>query len=103
MAKRLTTAEKTKTLEDIPNIGKAIAADLRVLGIETPAQLKGRDAYEMYDELCRVTGIHHDPCLLDTFIAAVSFMNGGPNLPWWAYTKDRKQTLLERERVSAAH
>src|SRR5689334_16679159 len=101
MAKSLATAEKTRTLEDIPNVGKAIAADLRVLGIEQPAQLRGRDAYEMYDELCRVTGIRHDPCLLDTFIAAVRFMDGGPNLPWWAYTKERKQVLRNRERALA--
>jgi hypothetical protein len=30
-------------LEDIPNIGPTIAADLRRLGIEAPAELPGRD------------------------------------------------------------
>jgi hypothetical protein len=33
----------------------------------------GRDPYAMYDDLCRITGQRHDPCLLDTFIAAVRF------------------------------
>ena len=32
-------------LEDIPNIGPAIAADLRQLGITSPAELPGRDPY----------------------------------------------------------
>ncbi len=99
MAKTLTTLERVRVLEDVPNVGKAIAADLRLVGIERPAQLKGRDPYEIYDSVCRVTGQRQDPCLLDTFIAAVRFMEGWPNLPWWAYTKERKQTLAERVAV----
>jgi predicted GIY-YIG superfamily endonuclease len=70
-------------LEDIPNIGPAIAADLRQLGITAPAELPGRDPYAMYDDLCRITGQRHDPCLLDTFIAAVKYMEGAPKKPWW--------------------
>jgi hypothetical protein len=69
-------------LEDIPNVGPAIAADLRQLGIKSPAELSGRDPYAMYDDLCRITGQRHDPCLLDTFIAAVRFMEGAPKKPW---------------------
>jgi hypothetical protein len=52
----------------------------------------------MYDELGRLTGRHHDPCLLDTFIAAVRFMEGGPKLPWWKYTAERKRELAARTR-----
>ena len=52
-------------LEDIPNIGPSIAADLRQLGITTPAELPGRDPYALYDDLCRITGQRHDPCLLE--------------------------------------
>ena len=63
-------------LEDIPNVGPAVAADLRQLGITSPGELPGRDPYAMYDDLCRITGQRHDPCLLDTFIAAVRFMAG---------------------------
>ena len=47
----------------------------------------------MYDRLCVQTGIRHDPCVLDTFIAAVRFMEGGPKVPWYAYTAERKQKL----------
>jgi predicted GIY-YIG superfamily endonuclease len=83
-------------LEDIPNVGPAIAADLRRLRIMTPADLLGRDPYAMYDDLCRLTGQRHDPCLLDTFIAAVRYMEGAPKKPWWKYTAERKQELAAR-------
>jgi hypothetical protein len=33
------------------------------LGITTPSELSGRDPYTMYDDLCRITGQRHDPCL----------------------------------------
>ena len=68
--------------EDIPNVGPAVAADPRRLGITSPDQLAGRDPYAMYDGLCRLTGQRHDPCLLDTFIAGVRCMEGGPKKPW---------------------
>ena len=83
-------------LENIPNIGPSIAADFRQLGITTPAELLGRDPYAMYDDLCRITGQRHDPCLLDTFIAAVRFMEGDPKKPWWEYTAERKRELAAR-------
>ncbi len=83
-------------LEDIPNVGPAIAADLRQLGITSPAGLPGRDPYALYDELCRITGHRHDPCVLDTFIAAVRYMEGAPKRPWWTYTAERKRVLAAR-------
>jgi len=82
--------------EDIPNVGPAIAADMRRLGITSPDELSGRDPYAMYDDLCRVTGQRHDPCLLDTFIAAVRYMEGAPKKPWWKYTAERKRELAAR-------
>ena len=89
-------AQDVATLEDIPNVGPAVAADLRRLGITAPTDLLGRDPYALYDDLCRITGQRHDPCLLDTFIAAVRFMAGGPKKPWWAYTAERKRRLAAR-------
>lgn len=79
-AKRTTTDRELARLEDIPNVGPAVAGDLRQLGITEPADLPGRDPYQMYDDLCRLTGQRHDPCLLDTFIAAVRFMRGEQNI-----------------------
>ena len=83
-------------LEDLPNVGPAIAADFVRLGIRAPRALAGRDPYALYDELNRITGTRHDPCVLDTFIAAVRFMDGAPARPWWKYTAERKRTLAQR-------
>jgi hypothetical protein len=83
-------------LEELPNVGPAVAADLRLLGLAAPADLVGKDPYALYEELCRVTGQRHDPCVLDTFIAAVRFMSGEPARPWWGYTAERKEELRRR-------
>src|SRR6202007_508645 len=72
------------------NVGPAMAADLRLLGIHAPQQLKGRDGLQLYRKLCEVTGQRHDPCVLDTMLAVVDFMHGAPPAPWWAYTPQRK-------------
>ena len=42
---------KLNTLTDLPNVGKAVAEDLVLLGITQPQDLAGQDAYEMYDRL----------------------------------------------------
>jgi hypothetical protein len=90
------TARVIATLEDLPNVGKAIADDFRALGIHKPAQLKRKEPYTLYDRLNRVTGVRHDPCLLDTFIAVTRFVDGGPARPWWTYTAERKRKFSER-------
>ena len=95
-AGKATSSRDVVSLEEIPNVGPAIAADLRQLGISQPDDLVGRDPYEMYDDLCRITGQRHDPCLLDTFIAAVRYMAGEPKKPWWKYTAERKRHLAAR-------
>jgi hypothetical protein len=82
-------------LEQIPNIGRSIASDLRLIGIRRPGDLSGRDPYALYEALCRKTGVRHDPCVIDTFISAVRFAEGGPSLPWW-FTAERKQALAMR-------
>ena len=83
--------ETVSKLEELPNIGKAIAADLRLIGIEHPKQLVGRDALDLYQQLCDTTGQRQDPCVLDVFMSAIHFMEGGDPLPWWAFTAERKQ------------
>ena len=77
-------------LEQLPNIGPALAADLRLIGIRTPAELRGKDAFVLYQKLCAATGQRQDPCVLDTFMAATDFMRGAPAAPWWKYTPQRK-------------
>ncbi len=84
------TAAECQQLEQLPNIGPSIAADLRSIGVQHPAELVPRDAFQLYQQLCQVTGKRQDPCVLDTFIAAVEFMRGAEPRPWWAYTAARK-------------
>ena len=98
--KKATTGRDAARLEDIPNVGPIIAADLRQLGIAEPADLLDRDLYGMYDDLYRLTGQRHDPRLLDTFIAAVRYMQGEPKKPWWKYTAERKKVLAARAAAS---
>ena len=83
-------ADECERLEQLPNIGPSIAADLRRIGVSAPAELVDRDAFQLYLQLCRATGKRQDPCVLDTFIAAVDFMRGAEPRPWWAYTSARK-------------
>jgi hypothetical protein len=90
------SAQAAMRLEDIPNIGPSIADDLRALDIFEPRQLIGKDPYVLYRQMREITGVDHDPCLCDTFIAAVRFMEGGPSRPWWYYTAERKARLGQR-------
>lgn len=87
---KATCASECHRLEQIPNIGVAVAADLRLMGITEPQQLCGEDAMGLYQKLCRLTEQRHDPCVLDTFMAAVDFMDGAAAAPWWNYTAQRK-------------
>jgi hypothetical protein len=86
-------ADECERLEQLPNIGPALAADLRLLGITHPRELAARDALALYRELCSRTGQRQDPCVLDTFLAACDFMRGAPARPWWSYTAERKASF----------
>lgn len=83
-------AAECERLEQLPNIGPAMAGDLRQLGIHTPQGLVGQDPLVLYRRLEAATGRRQDPCVLDVFIAACEFMGGGVPRPWWAYTARRK-------------
>jgi hypothetical protein len=88
---KATRIDDCRRLEDLPNIGPSMAGDLRRLGIRAPRELAGHDPLALYQALCRATGTRQDPCVLDTFIAAVRFAQGGPALPWWRLTAERKR------------
>ena len=77
-------------LTSIPNVGPAIARKLERLGVHEPADLRGQDADELFERLCALDGRRHDPCLLDTFHAAVDVADGKPARPWWEYSRERK-------------
>lgn len=86
-------ARDIQRLEDLPNIGPAIAAKLRRVGIAEPSGLLGRDPYALFEEIGLRAGRKPDPCLLDVLIAATRFMSGEPAKPWWTYTAERKAVL----------
>ena len=78
-------------LDALPNIGKAIANDLRLIGIDHPKKLIGKDPFKLYETLCAKSGRMHDPCVIDVFMSVVHFMEGGNPRPWWSFTDERKR------------
>ncbi|MEP6954678.1 MAG: helix-hairpin-helix domain-containing protein [Solirubrobacteraceae bacterium] len=77
-------------LTQMPNVGPAVARKLERLGISRPEDLRGRDGAQLFAELCAQDGRGHDPCLLDTFVAAVAYVNEGDDRPWWEFSRERK-------------
>ncbi len=88
---KATHAREARTFTDIPNVGKAMAGDFHTLGFKTPQELAGQDPLTLYKRLCVATSTRQDPCVLDTFLAVVDFMNGGPPHAWWEFTSERKK------------
>ena len=72
-----------RRLTDIPNVGPATTLALNRLGISKPLQLIGQDPYALHRQLSQLRGQSIDPCLIDVFIAAIRFMEGGPARKWW--------------------
>jgi hypothetical protein len=87
--------ETISRLEELPNIGKAMANDLRLIGIDHPGKLIGKKPFELYDALCATSGKRHDPCVIDVFMSVVQFMEGGEPLPWWSFSEERKKQIAK--------
>jgi hypothetical protein len=96
------TERQFSSLQEIPNIGPSLAESLERAGIRRPSQLKGKDPYVLYATLCKRTGVRHDPCVLDTFISAVRYMEGGPAQPWWHFTSERRENQARYAAVISA-
>lgn len=87
-----------RQLADLVSVGPAIRRDLERLGVRTVAHLARRSPERLYRQLCRRTGKHEDPCVLDTFRAAVA-QACDPDLPveqcvWWYWSRKRKKEAL---------
>ncbi|MCW8894424.1 helix-hairpin-helix domain-containing protein [Sulfurimonas sp.] len=82
-------------LEHLPNIGKKMAHYLNMAGIQTPQSLIKKDAFDLYAKLCKKIGKKLDPCIIDVFISAIDFMEGGEPKAWWEFTDERKRTFRE--------
>jgi len=82
--------KEVEKFQDIPNVGPAMARDFNVLGLHKPTDLINKNPLALYNKMCKVSGARQDPCVLDTYIAVIDFMNGAPARPWYFYTKGRK-------------
>lgn len=91
--RRLLGKTQTSKLEDLPNIGKSIAHDLRAIGILRPQQIATQEPLAIYLALADSMGQRHDPCVLYTLTAAQHFMESGVALPWWKFTEQGKKLL----------
>jgi nucleotidyltransferase/DNA polymerase involved in DNA repair len=86
-------SQVTRQLGDLISIGPAMLRDFELLGIRSVVQLARQNPRRMYEKLGR-TGQRQDPCVLDTFCAAVAQAKN-PRLPaeqceWWYWSRKRK-------------
>jgi hypothetical protein len=83
-----------RQLAELISIGPAMLRDFDQLGIRSVAQLAKQDPKKMYVRLERLTGQHVDPCVLDTFCAAVAQARNrrlpAEQCQWWYYSRKRK-------------
>jgi Pathogenicity locus len=83
-----------RQLRDLVSVGLAIERDFHLLGIRSVSQLAKHDPRKLYARLERLTGTRQDPCVLDTFYAAIAQARN-PRLPaqkcqWWYWSRKRK-------------
>ena len=90
--------ETVSQLELLPNIGKVLASDLRLIGINKPQDLNGKDPFELYADLCSKKGKKVDYCVIDVFMSVVDFMEGAEPQAWWKFTQKRKQMFQEENK-----
>jgi hypothetical protein len=76
------------------NIGPAMRRDFTLLGIRSVKQLARCSPDRLYERLQHVTGQRQDPCVLDTFAAAVHQARTGEALPWWLFSRKRKREAI---------
>ena len=78
-------------LTDIPNIGKALSKTFCDAGLCHPCDFINQDPYALFDKMCQNLNRALDPCVLDTLISAVDYMNGGRPKKWYEFTAERKK------------
>lgn len=84
----------TRQLHDLISVGPAMLRDFDQLGIHSLAELARQDPQQMYQRLERLTGQRQDPCVLDTFCAAVAQARNlrlpAEKCQWWYWSRKRK-------------
>lgn len=97
---RVRIPRRDDPLARLRNIGPAMRADLALLGIETLEQLAASEPDALYLALARRTGQRQDPCVWDTFAAAIHQARTGEARDWWSFTPLRKQRQAAGQFVS---
>ena len=87
-----------RLLKDLRGIGKKMLEDFEMLGVRSVDDLKSRDAQDLYERMCKLTGTRQDPCVLDTYRCAIEQARN-PRLPkeqrdWWYWSRLRKAGRL---------
>jgi len=82
---------KKNELGELRNIGKAMLKDFALLNISSVKQLSRCNADKLYARIQALTDSRHDPCVWDTYAAAIHQAKTGEALPWWDFTKVRKE------------
>jgi hypothetical protein len=95
-----------RSLMTIPGVGRSIATDLWHIGIRSIADLKNRDAEELYDLSNRYAGVVQDRCLLYTFRCAVYYASTpkgkqkAEKLKWWNWKDNKSKTSRQPRSAS---
>lgn len=87
------TSKQIFRLEDLPNIGTRIANDLRLIGINSPDDLRHRDPLVVYNNLKETMGPRHDPCVFYTLLSVAHFFDTLEHVSWWKFTAAGKAEL----------
>lgn len=89
----------TRQLSDLISIGPAMLKDFELLGVRSVGQLAQQNPERLYEKLNRKTGQRQDPCVLDTFCAAVAQARNlrlaTEKCEWWWWSRKRKQRSKE--------
>ena len=93
---------KIRELGDLISVGPAMVRDFEMLGVRSVAQLAKQDPKKMYERLGRMVRQRQDPCVLDTFCAAVAQARN-PRLAaekcqWWWWSRNRKRAASAAQR-----
>ncbi|SHJ26599.1 helix-hairpin-helix domain-containing protein [Parasporobacterium paucivorans] len=78
-----------KELQRIPGVGKKIAEDLMLIGINSINDLRDKNPEELYERLCVTKGYKIDRCVLYVFRCAVYYADEEAHDPeklkWWKW------------------
>ncbi|HEY5038302.1 MAG TPA: helix-hairpin-helix domain-containing protein [bacterium] len=91
-----------RQLKDLVSIGPAMLRDFEKLKVKSVSELSRKTPLLLYEKLSKMTGVRQDPCVLDTFSAAVAQARN-PRLPkeqcqWWYWSRIRKNKTAKGRR-----